>query len=150
MPRGSSEARNHYGNNTFKQKIIESIEAYAKVDSRLCKALVISPDGGFVKEHNGVWYEVGDQLGREKVGQEALQDQLHSQYKASTKAKRRHRRKESQQKVSSNEVFDCMVKANQCITKQMQMVEVKLTQLGGIGASDESICTCSLKKMLSF
>jgi hypothetical protein len=142
------EARNHSGNNTFKQKIKESTEAYAKADSKLYKSLVVSsvvdffrnasPDGGFVKKHNVVWYEVGDQLAREKVGQ-ALRDQLHSQYKSSTKAKRRRWRKESQQKVSSDEFFDCVVKANQCITEQMQMVEAKLTRLEGIGASDESL-----------
>jgi hypothetical protein len=37
-----SEARNHSGNNTFKQNIIESIEIYAKADSKLYKSLVVS------------------------------------------------------------------------------------------------------------
>jgi hypothetical protein len=69
-----------------------------KADSKLVKSMVISSvvewvrklslDGGFVKQCNGVWYEIGEYLAREKVGQ-ALREKNHSQYKFSTKAKRR-------------------------------------------------------------
>lgn len=71
-------AKNHIGNRRFRHKIEESTPAYASADSRLFKSMVVtrvvdwvraaSPTGGFVKEINGIWYEVGDHLAREKVG----------------------------------------------------------------------------------
>ena len=41
----------------------------------------------------GVWQEVGDHLAREKVGQ-TIRDALHSNYKSSTKAKKKRRQAE--------------------------------------------------------
>ena len=28
-----------------------------------------SPNGGFIKKYNGQWFEVGDHIAREKIGQ---------------------------------------------------------------------------------
>ena len=53
----------------------------------------VSPNGGFVKKDpkTGVWYDVGDPLAREKIGQ-TIRDQLHSKYKSSTQAKKERRK----------------------------------------------------------
>jgi hypothetical protein len=97
-----------------------------------------SPNGGFVKEMNGVWYEVGDHLAREKVGQ-ALRDRLHGQYKSSTKAKRRRWKKEEQEKVDKEEYLDNMIKANHFITERMKQMEERRNELGNKDAFDESL-----------
>ena len=54
-----------------------------------------SPVGGFVKldSTTGQWQEVGDHLAREKVGQ-TIRDALHSQYRSSSRAKKRRRQAE--------------------------------------------------------
>jgi len=54
-----------------------------------------SANGGFVKLDplTGNWFEVGDHLAREKVGQ-TLRDALHTKYSSSTKAKKRRRQAE--------------------------------------------------------
>jgi hypothetical protein len=44
-----------------------------------------------VKKFNGRWFEVGDSVAREKIGQ-CMRDQLHSKYKSSTKAKQGRRK----------------------------------------------------------
>ena len=49
-----------------------------------------SPNGGFVKNVNGQWFEVGDRRAKEKTGQ-TMRDLLHTRYTSSTKAKARAR-----------------------------------------------------------
>jgi hypothetical protein len=141
------EARNH--NKKFREKIKQSVDAYAKAETKLYKSLVVSsvvdwfreasPNGaGFVKESNGVWFIVPDQLAREKVGQ-ALRDQLHSQYKSSTKAKRQRWKKEEQEKVENEGCLDDLIKENHSITERMQNLDAARDKLGGDDASDESL-----------
>lgn len=94
------EAKNHVGNQGYKAIIKRVLDKYAQATSKYEKTIMVSriiecirsssPDGGFVKQEDYVWYEVGDHLAREKVGQ-SLRDSLHSLYKSSTKAKRRRR-----------------------------------------------------------
>jgi hypothetical protein len=50
-----------------------------------------SPNGGFVRNLDGAWYEVGDRNAREKIGQ-AFRDLLHDRYRSSTKSKASKRR----------------------------------------------------------
>ena len=69
----------HPGNVAFRTYIENSIETYAEATTKLEKSIVVSkiveairsasPEGGFVKKENGRWYEVGDHMAREKVGQ---------------------------------------------------------------------------------
>ena len=169
-----SEARNHIGNITFRQKIKEQAEAYSKAPSKLYKSLVVSKvvnffqqrnnnncgphGGGFVKEVNGMWYEVGEHTAREKTGQ-ALRDQNHSMYKSSTKSKRRRWRQEKRENIMMNEKSTCATapipvntfshgpavstsveKASQFICHQMDSIESQWENAGlGDDASDESI-----------
>jgi hypothetical protein len=51
-----------------------------------------SPKGGFVKKVNGKWFDVGERARREKTGQQ-IRDLLHTQYRSSTKAKARTRKR---------------------------------------------------------
>ena len=75
------DARNHAGNIKFRNRIQANVEKYSKASSKLEKSTIVSsivdkirqdsPNGGFVKKdiETGNWYEVGDQMAREKVGQ---------------------------------------------------------------------------------
>jgi len=102
-------ARKHEGNIKFRDLINENLKKYSTAGSKIEKSNIVwsivkkvrydSPNGGFVKQINTVWYEVGDHLAREKIGQ-SLRDSLHSQYRSSTKAKKR-RRWEEQAKVDN-------------------------------------------------
>jgi len=74
-----NQAFNHAGNKRFRAIVESYLEEYSKATSKVEKSVVVStiidlvreasPNGGFVKEENGRWYEVGDQIAREKVGQ---------------------------------------------------------------------------------
>lgn len=96
------QAAQHPGNVRFRDIIQRFKPEYAKAATKVEKSLLVSeivdsvrehtPDGGFVKKFGGRYYEVGDSVAREKIGQ-CLRDQLHSKYKSSTKAKK-DRRKE--------------------------------------------------------
>lgn len=76
--RGKS-ALNHPGNRKFRTMIKDNLENYSKADTKQDKSHIVSlivdsvrlasPDGGFVKQENGIWYEVGDHIAREKCGQ---------------------------------------------------------------------------------
>jgi hypothetical protein len=95
------EAKNHSGNKFYRCLVRRALERYSKATNKYEKTLIVSeivdevrarsPGGGFVKRgQDGRYCEVGDHLAREKVGQN-LRDSLSSQYKSSTKAKRRRR-----------------------------------------------------------
>jgi hypothetical protein len=96
------QAAQHAGNVRFREIIQRFKPSYANAANKVEKSLIVSeivdsvrgysPEGGFVKKFGGRYYEVGDSVAREKIGQ-CLRDQLHSQYKSSTKAKK-NRRKE--------------------------------------------------------
>jgi len=103
-------AHKHEGNVRFRDLVNHFREEYAaKKTSKQQKSKIVtrvvntirqaSPHGGFVKEINGNWYEVGDRSAKEKVGQ-TFRDLLHREYPSSTKAKakvRIQRRKEKGQ-----------------------------------------------------
>ena len=96
------QAAQHPGNVRFREIIQRFKPDYSQATSKVEKSLLVSeivdsvreftPNGGFVKKFGGRYYEVGDSVAREKIGQ-CLRDQLHSKYKSSTKAKK-DRRKE--------------------------------------------------------
>ena len=105
-------AANHAGNVRFREIIRSKLPQYNASKSKLEKSLIVttivdavrdySPDGGFIKQDKtpGAWYDVGDALAREKIGQ-TIRDQLHSKYKSSTKSKKQRRkalRKETKSK----------------------------------------------------
>lgn len=94
-------AVNHTGNKRFKLIVESSLQRYSNAPSKLAKSAIVSdivetirqssPGGGFVKKEGSMWYEAGDHLAREKVGQ-CLRDMLHSKYRSSTKAKKLSRK----------------------------------------------------------
>lgn len=116
------KARNHSGNLLFRELIQKHLDAYSKAASKIEKTSIVtriidsvriqSPEGGFIKEIEGEYFEVGDHVAREvsfvvelvpksskvhviqylqKVGQ-CFRDLLHTKYKSSTKAKMAKRR----------------------------------------------------------
>jgi len=72
-------ALNHSGNRKFRGMIEANLHKYSLATTKLEKSLIVSsivqnvressPDGGFVKQEEGIWYEVGDHIAREKCGQ---------------------------------------------------------------------------------
>lgn len=73
------KALNHSGNRRFRAMIKANLQKYSMATSKLEKSLIVSgivdsvreasPGGGFIKQENGKWYEVGDHIAREKCGQ---------------------------------------------------------------------------------
>jgi hypothetical protein len=74
------QAKNHSGNVRFRAVVNDHLEVYSKAATRMEKSLIVSsiidavrnatPSGGFVREEgDGSWYEVGDHIAREKIGQ---------------------------------------------------------------------------------
>jgi hypothetical protein len=91
----------HPGNVAFRKLVEQNKQAYASASNcKDAKSKVVtriintvrraSPDGGFVKKIDGVWYAVSDRHAREKVGQ-TFRDLLFKKYSSSTKAKARVR-----------------------------------------------------------
>jgi hypothetical protein len=72
-------ALQHEGNKRFRAMIEKNLSSYSSAANKVEKSLIVSsiidcvrknsPHGGFVKEENGQWYEVGDHVAREKTGQ---------------------------------------------------------------------------------
>lgn len=101
--------KNHPGNKYFVSVVQEHLQEYANATSKFKKSLIVSaiieairngsPEGGFVKQKDGRWYEAGDAAAREKVGQR-LRDLLHCKYSSSSRAKKRRRRAEEESLVS--------------------------------------------------
>eukprot|EP00980_Cylindrotheca_fusiformis_P025723 scaffold14515_cov97-Cylindrotheca_fusiformis.AAC.2 len=164
-------AKEHSGNQRFREKIKEVTPAYSKAETKLQKSIVVSsvinhvrnsPTGGegfFVKEVDDVWYDVGDTLAREKVGQ-ALRDQLHSHYRSSTKSKRRRWRQEEQErsrlkkqaKSAQRATFvDKLVYKNQEVWQRAdQIMEQSRVQAAGVAhATDEFVMGMFTRNNLS-
>lgn len=91
----------HEGNRRFRELVKHHLPTYSECVTKMQKTRVVShiietvrgrsPEGGFVKNVKGQWYEVGDRRAKEKTGQ-TMRDLLHTRYTSSTKAKARARR----------------------------------------------------------
>jgi hypothetical protein len=76
------ECFEHYGNRRFRILVDMDLENYAQAKSKLDKSVIVmkilytvrdaSNQGGFVKQHPETqrWFEVGDEVAREKIGQQ--------------------------------------------------------------------------------
>ena len=100
-------ARQHSGNVRYRIMIDRASKMYGEMKGRSQKTTLVneiidsvrSKGGAFVKknEKNGQWYEIDETQAREKVGQ-SLRERNHSQYKSTTKSKRKLR-KDTDQKM---------------------------------------------------
>ena len=91
----------HEGNRRFRELVKHHLPTYSECVTKMQKTRLVShiietvrrrsPEGGFVKNVKGQWYEVGDRRAKEKTGQ-TMRDLLHTRYTSSTKAKARARR----------------------------------------------------------
>lgn len=69
----------HPGNLRYKKLVQQILDEYENAHSKLHKSQIVtriadtirrdSPAGGFIKQINGKWHEVGDHVAREKIGQ---------------------------------------------------------------------------------
>jgi len=104
---------NHIGNKSFRETIRRIyLQEYSNAKTKIDKSKIVSnivdlirsrSEGGFVKFDTTKyeWYEVGDTLAREKVGQ-TLRNDLHLQYRSANKAKKRRRMLNSTLAVTGN------------------------------------------------
>ena len=136
--RGSKAAK-HAGNVRFRKTIKDSIPEYAKAKSKLQKSIIVTaivdsvrdftPNGGFVKKfEDGCWYEVGDAVAREKIGQ-CLRDALHTQYKSSTKAKQPRRKELKALKKLGKQVEKPPLQNNKHVSAKEDTNEISLTSI---------------------
>lgn len=65
------------GNKKFRSLVRDHVEEYVRAKTKLDKSMVLSSivdkvreqfNGRFIKKQKGCWYEIGDELAREKVG----------------------------------------------------------------------------------
>jgi hypothetical protein len=91
----------HVGNEHFRATVHSMLPSYSSATSKIEKGNILSlivqaireraVVGGFLKkDENGLWYEVGDFLAREKVSQ-AFRDALQDKYKSSNAYKKKRR-----------------------------------------------------------
>ena len=119
---------NHIGNERFRRRVLTFLEEYSRAKSKLDKSGVLSkvvyevrqnsPKGGFVKQDaNGVWFEVGDFLAREKTSQ-AFRDALHDRYKSSNLSKKKRRQEE--QAKSHQQSYSRTVRSEYDISSRLE------------------------------
>lgn len=108
---------NHIGNRRFRITIEINLGRYAKANSKLEKSLIVmsivdtiresSPTGGFVKhdQRTGTWYEVGDHVAREKVGQALREALSHQRGQALKKGKSQSRQAMKSRRSSTRDSF---------------------------------------------
>mmetsp|Transcript_34767 Transcript_34767/g.84280 ORF Transcript_34767/g.84280 Transcript_34767/m.84280 type:complete len:195 (-) Transcript_34767:17-601(-) len=119
-------AQNHPGNIAFQANISNHVTEYAEAQGKIEKSVIVSniinnvrsksPNGGFVKQIAGQWYEIGTTNARERVSQ-ALRDKLSGQYRSSSSSKRK-RKSEINAKI--NDDLDAFVASNQFVSKRMR------------------------------
>ena len=92
------QAKQHPANRFLKSLVQAHLVEYSECPSKLERSFLVSKmikmirqQGGFVRNIDGTWCDVGDRNAREKIGQ-AFRDSLHTKYKSSTKAKASMRR----------------------------------------------------------
>lgn len=126
------------GNQRFRTMVDLYLEHYAAATSKMEKSAIVSaivqavrqesPQGGFIKQDRTTdrWYEVGDLLAREKVGQ-TIRDALHFKYRSSTKSKKKRRQAE-QAKASAK--MKKITTTHDIIWKKIQDLQNKVSDEG--------------------
>jgi hypothetical protein len=156
------DAKNHCGNRRFRQKVQDALLNYSKSDSKMEKSMILSdivesvrrgsPFGGFVKSNqHGQWFEVGDHLAREKVGQ-SFRDLLHVKYKSSTKSKRKRRRDQvHDMEEESLTTIDQLASSNVLIRQHSSKMQRTLMERGGLesGGSNKQMSDMQVLLLLT-
>lgn len=156
--------KNHPGNKELKQHISLYMDAYSKAESKFDKTTIVSSILDFVHQRGGMfvkkiaegeWVEVSEELKRDKIGQ-AFRDSLHSQYRSSTRAKRRRWKQEEQERgvtkidviVPENnrgsiseqiQQLENAVLTNNAVVSQTNQLSMNLNELGGALAPEDSV-----------
>ena len=141
----SQDAKNHHGNKRFQHIVEKSVTKYTLAKSKIDKSLVISDivhsvrrncvtakeppcgavrgglacNGAFVREVNGRWYDIGDDLARKKVSR-CLRDacnHLEVKYRSSSHNKKRRR---THLATRMNDELDAFVQSNEHVSKRMR------------------------------
>jgi hypothetical protein len=98
------QAKQHPANRLLRSLVHAKLKEYSDCPSKLERSFIVSvilkkirQNGGFVRNINGQWYDIGDRNSKEKIGQ-TFRDSLSHMYRSSTKAKatvRRHNKRSS-------------------------------------------------------
>jgi hypothetical protein len=140
------EATDHSGNKYYWSLVNRAVERYSKASNKYHKTIIVSeiidevrsrsPEGGFVKkQQDGLYYEVGDHLAREKVGQN-LRDSLSNQYKSSTKAKRRRRDVVSAGRVHE---VESMIQSSEFVASRIDKLSTSIQRYSLLSTPDDFV-----------
>ncbi|CAB9521543.1 Nitrilase family, member 2 [Seminavis robusta] len=105
------QAKQHPANRMLKNLVQSKLKEYSECPSKLERSFIVSAilktirqNGGFVRNINGKWFDIGDRNSKEKIGQ-LFRDNLSHMFKSSTKAKasiRRQKRNSSGDSASGS------------------------------------------------
>ncbi|CAJ1943657.1 unnamed protein product [Cylindrotheca closterium] len=119
-------SQSHPGNLAFNAIINSCVSEYANASGKIEKSIIVSniintvrsksPNGGFVKQIAGQWYEIGTSTARERVSQ-ALRDRLSGKYRSSSSSKRKRK---NEINAEMNDHLDAFVESNQFVAKIMR------------------------------
>eukprot|EP00545_Synedropsis_sp_CCMP1620_P003698 CAMPEP_0119010618 /NCGR_PEP_ID=MMETSP1176-20130426/5134_1 /TAXON_ID=265551 /ORGANISM="Synedropsis recta cf, Strain CCMP1620" /LENGTH=277 /DNA_ID=CAMNT_0006963317 /DNA_START=131 /DNA_END=964 /DNA_ORIENTATION=+ len=142
-------AFNHSGNKLFRQIVLERLDLYSTATTKLEKSMVVSDimtcvrmnGGDFVKQQSGSspFQRVSERAAREKIGQQ-IRDALHTQYKSSTKAKKRKRvaaRDREQEEI--NRIVAANLQVTQILTTVTEQVSNSEADAADAESSDDEI-----------
>jgi hypothetical protein len=125
-------AKTHSGNKYYRSLVQGSMTKYSQATNKYEKSQIVSdivdevkaksPEGGFIKKEDEIWYSIGEHLAREKCGQN-LRDGLSQHYKSSTKAKRR--RRELMSADLANEIEN-MIQLNPYVSRCITNLQVQV------------------------
>ena len=123
------KAKNHSGNKWIRSLVHLHRKAYSECPVKLERSFLVAkivrtireanPEGAFVRNVKGIWYDVGDRNAREKIGQ-MFRDELHDEFKSSTRAKALRRRRRDTNSGAEEEEEDrsdttCTTTVNSCV-----------------------------------
>lgn len=137
------------GNKRLKVIASTFLDEYRQAaESRIEKSIIVSkivdmvrdatPRGAFIKQEDGVWWEVSDHAARERVGS-MLRDLLHEQYRSSSKSKLAKRKSQSFEDVKPPKTLSSTQPAKLTQdTKQPPIYTAKVSSSSATSSMDSS------------
>ena len=136
----------HEGNRRFRSLVKDHLPTYSQCVTKMQKTQLVShiidtvrrasPHGGFVKQVNGTWYEVGNRRAKEKTGQ-TMRDLLHTRYASSTKAKARARQQLREDRAAGTKHLGSMLARSTSGTDDFLRQRARLSSQQSLGRSLE-------------
>ena len=133
------------GNKRLRVIVSTFLDEYSQAaESRIEKSIIVSkiidmvrdatPQGAFIKQEDGIWWEVSDHVARERVGS-MLRDMLHAQYRSSSKSKLAKRKSQSMEDMKSQKKLPSRQSA---VKKQPPVYATKVSSSPASASQDSS------------